>query len=313
MTSSLLWERYEELMQSSAAALDQLKDAGFDRNSTAHGPRQSEVLGDQSIPLMREAGHPNPIVLSSSSSSSSSDSEDDVPLSLRLKKGKVGVQPGTAAIRTAAPASDIQDPPLGNAISHADPRQAGVEQPEIGNKSSDARTSGFAQRTAQGAESQAKTSPLSSPPPKRRKKEPQKTAGSPQQQNIRGGPRQKEGVIDLEADKDSDMEFVTAAPPLPTRKTSLKHLQKMNPGLARAVQERCATCVLKAHLDLCLHSAVRLAGTTLLQTKVFIPTTVLRTASLILCLCVLRSRPKRLIAALQGSQQPQDEHNIQGP
>lgn len=244
MEDPLFWDRYEELVRSSTQCLDILKGLGFSWED--HVPEIKRPKPQRLATSQPPKDPEEPIVLSSSSSS---DSEDDVPLSLRLKRAKPEANGRSSPGKDAQPSQQTKDDATEAASHKSSPmvHQGSKEQPseDKGHTESSPAESSSAESSLESQSSESKAEEPASAQPSHRA-EPATSAQqipawqtsarqAPAHSSI---PTSKETIIDLEADKDSDMEFATGPTSPPAKTTSLRNLRRTNPALAKAVQDR---------------------------------------------------------------------------
>lgn len=229
MESLILRQRYEYLMEASADCLRRLKALGYTWDDSSSDFK----IEEPAFPGKSQDADQTPIVLSPSSSSSSSSSEDDLPLSSRIKRAKVGITTEhTASMRSSNTASDTNQSRDSSGEDEREDRQqpCSVSRTAAFKKSED-------QPTMHNLPSKNNNKPHDWPSPRvgLQKEQTKQTAD----QEPRAAPKRKlpEIVIDLEDDRDSNMEFKTAYTPS-YKRTTMKKLQKTNPALAKAVQDR---------------------------------------------------------------------------
>lgn len=209
MEDQLFLQRYERLMRSSASALNNLQKWGFSWNNCSNGhPRKSDSPMSSTGAKEPETFE-RPIVLSSGS-----DSEDNVPLSHRLKRPKVSQWEWT---------------------SDESPKSRSTLRKSAHESTRGSSASGSPKDDLRHQEAERPGNPHCQSAPVKHSRQPKISTDLPPA-------RQKEAVIDLEADKEPDMGFTTASNTPPMKKSTLKSLRRLNPGLADAVAERQGCC-----------------------------------------------------------------------
>ena len=223
-------------MQASADCLNRLQVLGYTWDDTTQ-----DFKSKASVPsTTAHVNEPRPIILSSSSSS---DSEDNIPLSCRIKRAKLSAEDSssTKPVETTEVLPRASPPTEQEPLAFESPADI-CTQPEQG------KGTALPSRGTQPKE-------LGTPPEKacettfrpgdervRQQEQIKKT----NLQGKAGKQSQPEVVIDLEEDRRSDMQFVTEVAPA-YKRTSIKKLQKTNPALAKAVQERSILWIITNH------------------------------------------------------------------